>query len=279
MDGGTASVRGDGLNFSVQGAGKPAVLVHGLASSLREWDLLAPVLIEAGWRVYACDLLDHGDSPKERDRDCCHLPAVFASLAAWFEGLSLEEPCVLVGHSLGGYLSLQLGLQLGLQLALQRRERLCGLVLIDPVFSPEQISGTVVRSLQMLDIGKKLLHVAPGKMVESVINKTLEPYAPMRVSARRQKTHDLLRASRQVLRLVRGVEDLTPRLGQIDLPALVIWGGRDRLLRPKFFHELVASLPDARGYPMEECGHHPHLEKAEVVNGVIRRFIEELRIR
>jgi pimeloyl-ACP methyl ester carboxylesterase len=257
------------LNFSVQGAGRPAVLVHGLASSLREWDLLTPVLMEAGWRVYACDLLDHGDSPKERDRECCSLPAVYAGLAAWLEGLSLEEPCVLVGHSLGGYLSLQL--------ALQRREKLCGLVLIDPVFSPEQIARPVVRWLQMLDFGKKLLHVPPGRMMEAMINKTLEPHSPMPAMPRRQKTHDLLRASRQVLRLVRGVEDLTPRLGEIDVPALVIWGGGDRLLRPEYFPKLVATLPDAQGYPMEECGHHPHLEKAEAVNEVIRRFIEEVR--
>jgi pimeloyl-ACP methyl ester carboxylesterase len=254
------------LNFSVQGAGKAVVLVHGLASSLHEWDSLTPVLTEAGWRAYACDLLDHGDSPKEQGEECCHLPAVYASLVAWIEELGLEAPFVLVGHSLGGYLSLQL--------ALQFPEMLRGLFLIDPLFSPEQIPGAVVRAPQMLDIGQRMLHAAPEKMVESVLNMTFEPYSPMPAAARRQKSRDLLRASRQVTRLVRGVEDLTPRLGEIRLPVWVTWGRRDRLLAPKSFPKLVGCLPNARGYPLEGCGHHPHLEKAEEVNGMIREFLK-----
>jgi pimeloyl-ACP methyl ester carboxylesterase len=152
------------LNYSVQGTGKAVVLVHGLASSLHEWDLLTPVLCEAGWRTAACDLLNHGDSPKEQDQDCCHLPAVYASLVQWIEGLGMEAPFVLVGHSLGGYLCLQF--------ALQFPERLRGLFLIDPLFSPEQIPGAVVRAPQMLDIGQRMLHAAPVRMVESVINRS-----------------------------------------------------------------------------------------------------------
>ena len=254
------------LNYSVQGAGKAVVLVHGLASSLREWDLLTPVLCEAGWRTYACDLLDHGDSPKEEEQACCHLPAVYASLVQWIEGLDLEAPFVLVGHSLGGYLSLQF--------TLQCPERLRGLFLIDPLFSPEQIPGALVRAPRMLDIGQRMLHAAPKRMVESVINMSFEPHSPMSAASRRQKTRDLLRASRQVTRLVRGVEDLTPCLGEIRLPVVVAWGTRDRLLAPKSFPKLVACLPGARGYPLEGCGHHPHLEKPEEVNGVVREFLK-----
>jgi pimeloyl-ACP methyl ester carboxylesterase len=255
------------LNFSLQGAGKTVVLVHGLASSLHEWDLLTPVLIEAGWRTAACDLLDHGDSPKEQGQACCHLPAVFASLVAWIDGLDLESPFVLVGHSLGGYLSLQL--------ALHCPAKLRGLVLIDPLFSPEQIPGPVVRAPQMLDIGQRMLHAAPEKMVASVLNMSFEPYSPMSAASRRQKTRDLLRASRQVTRLVRGVEDLTPQLREIQLPVWVTWGIRDRLLAPKSFPKLVASLPNARGFPLEGCGHHPHLEKPALVNAMVREFLQD----
>lgn len=244
------------------------VLVHGLASSLHEWDLLTPVLTGAGWRSYACDLLNHGDSPKEQDQECCHLPAVYASLVAWIEGLGLEEPLVLVGHSMGGYL--------GLQLALEFPERLGGLFLIDPLFSTEQMPEAVVRAPQMLDFGQRMLHAAPERMVERVLNMTFEPYSPMPEASRRQKSRDLLRASKLVTRLVRGVEDLTPRLGGIALPVWVVWGRRDRVLFPKSFPKLVGALPNAQGFPLEGCGHHPHLEKTEEVNGMVREFIAGL---
>jgi pimeloyl-ACP methyl ester carboxylesterase len=126
----------------------------------------------------------------------------------------------------------------------------------------------------MLDIGQKMLHAAPERMMRSVLNMTFEPYSPMSAASRRQKSHDLLRAARQVTRLVRGVEDLMPRLGEIRLPVWVAWGRRDRLLAPKSFPNLVASLPNARGYPLEGCGHHPHLEKPAEVNRMIREFLK-----
>jgi 4,5:9,10-diseco-3-hydroxy-5,9,17-trioxoandrosta-1(10),2-diene-4-oate hydrolase len=255
----------DMLNFSVRGVGRPVVLVHGLASSLHEWDSLTPLLVESGWQAVACDLLNHGDSPQEQM--CCDLQGVFESLVAWIAGLDLGESFVLVGHSLGGYLSLQY--------AQRFPEKLQSLVLIDPLFDPEQIPRPVLKAPQMLDLGQRMLHAAPERMVESVINMSFEPYSPMPAAARRQKTHDLLRASKLVTRLVRGVEPLTPGLGQVRLPTLVVWGMRDRLLAPKLFPRLVAALPDARAYPLAKCGHHPHLERAEEVNRVILEFLIE----
>ena len=182
----------------------------------------------------------------------------------WIEGLGLEEPFVLVAHSLGGYLSLQL--------ALQFPERLRGLFLIDPLFSPEQIPEPVVRAPQMLDFGQKMLHAAPEKMVERVLNRTFEPYSPMPEASRRQKTRDLLRASRQVTRLVRGRGGSDAAAGRDRAAGVVVWGARDRVLYPKTFPKLVAPLPNAQGFPLEGCGHHPHLEKPEEVNGMVREF-------
>ena len=43
------------------GAGRPIALVHGLASSARIWDLMAPLLRAAG-RVVAFDQRGHGES-------------------------------------------------------------------------------------------------------------------------------------------------------------------------------------------------------------------------
>jgi pimeloyl-ACP methyl ester carboxylesterase len=80
------------------GEGKPLVLLHGLASNARIWDLAAPRLADR-FRVIAVDQRGHGlsdrpDSEYSFDEVCGDLGALLAALA-------LERP-LLVGHSWGG---------------------------------------------------------------------------------------------------------------------------------------------------------------------------------
>ena len=81
----------------------PIVFVHGLGSSADTWTECMRLLADR-FEVVAVDLLGHGrspvpDDPAEytRDRALDDLDAVLAAL---------DERAVLVGHSLGGYLSL-----------------------------------------------------------------------------------------------------------------------------------------------------------------------------
>lgn len=92
------------LHVVRSGAGSPPIVfVHGLGSSADTWDACMTILGEHHL-VLAVDLLGHGrspvpDDPAEYTRDKA-LDDVDRVLA------SLPEPAFLVGHSLGGYLSL-----------------------------------------------------------------------------------------------------------------------------------------------------------------------------
>ena len=81
----------------------PIVFVHGLGSSAATWAGCMDIL---GRRheVVAVDLLGHGDSPVPDDPDAYSRDTALADLDEVLA--SLDEPAVLVGHSLGGYLSL-----------------------------------------------------------------------------------------------------------------------------------------------------------------------------
>jgi len=91
------------LNTVRRGAGAPIVFIHGLGTSAATFDACATALAEHHLTV-AVDLPGHGDSPSPEDTEAFTRDAALADLDVILE--SLDEPAVLVGHSLGGYLAL-----------------------------------------------------------------------------------------------------------------------------------------------------------------------------
>jgi pimeloyl-ACP methyl ester carboxylesterase len=91
------------LDWNLAAVKRPAVLLHGLASNARIWELTAPLLAQAGLRLFAPDLRGHGLTDKP---DGDYGFDVYArDLAAFFNALDLERP-LLVGHSWGAMLAL-----------------------------------------------------------------------------------------------------------------------------------------------------------------------------
>ncbi len=103
------------------GSGQPLVLLHGLASNSRIWDLAAPLLARR-FRVLALDQRGHGLSDKPDDYD---FQAITGDLQAFIEALSLERPG-LVGHSWGA--------NVALQFAAERPDAVSWLALVDGGF-------------------------------------------------------------------------------------------------------------------------------------------------
>src|SRR5512139_80204 len=118
----TSLVKGMPIHYMSQGDGDPVILVHGIASSLYDWMRMMPALSSRGYRALALDLFGHGESLKPDDPSQYTIDTVYAYLEAWVEEMKLDKPAVLVGHSLGGYLSLRYGLS--------HPEQVSGLVLI-----------------------------------------------------------------------------------------------------------------------------------------------------
>ncbi len=91
------------LYWNVRGKGQPLVLLHGLASNARIWELTAPYLAEDGFVIYAPDLRGHGLSDKPNGD--YGFEVLTTDLAAFLEQLELERP-LLVGHSWGAMIAL-----------------------------------------------------------------------------------------------------------------------------------------------------------------------------
>lgn len=263
------------VNHTNLGNGPPALLIHGLAASLHDWDMLLPGLAARGYAANAADLLGHGESAKPADLDEYTGDSVFAHLAGWVDTLSLQEPAILIGHSLGGYMSLLY--------ALQFPERVRALVLVNPFYTLEQLPPTLRFFLRRPLLNTSLIERTPYWLFRLIIDVSslqfgggLENLHNLPEEVRIQTALDYKRAAPGIYNIPRTLRDLTPGLGRITQPAQVIWGAHDQTIDPKTFPALVKRLPNARSEIMPVCGHVPHQCHAGEFNQKVFEFLNSL---
>ena len=139
----------DGTTISYLAWGDPGprglVLVHGGGAHAHWWDHIAP-LLALDRRVLALDLSGHGDSGR---RDSYTLDAWATEVLAVAADAGLTEPPTVIGHSMGGLVTLRLASLFG--------ARLAGAVVIDsPVrnrdLTPEEMAARERRAFGPLRV-------------------------------------------------------------------------------------------------------------------------------
>ena len=232
--------------FERPGSGPPVLLVHGLPGTAEDFDKVTPPL--AGYRTIAIDRPGFGYStggyvPFERQ-----LAAIHELLAK----LHVVRP-ILVGHSYGGTIALGF--------AERYPSEVRGLVLVDAAAAGthpggfEQIQARVTQFLG-LPVIRQIAQVTFGQLLltASAEQGDREAFAPQPVAAAHLKrllainmTHGNLEALAGE-RLAAGavVAAIDRGLRAIRVPAVVIQGRADHLVKPVYGRRLAAALPDAR---------------------------------
>ncbi|HEX5807016.1 MAG TPA: alpha/beta hydrolase, partial [Anaerolineales bacterium] len=247
--------------------------IHGLAASLHDWDDLIPELTANGYASYAPDLLGHGDSPR-LDAGPYQMEWIFDHFAQWVRSLRLNEPAILIGHSLGGHVALEYARRVS---AWTR-----GLVLVNPFYSPSQLPRLLRKSYSRPQWSELLLGKVSEKWFRFVVDVSSVAMGhsvgalrglPERI--REQTILDYKRTAPGVYHIPSVIADMTDALHEVSSPSLVVWGDRDKTLSPSSFPRLVNALPRARGEVLP-AGHVPHQSHAEDFNQIVLRFLREL---
>jgi NAD+ synthase len=254
------------LNYVVDGDGPPVILIHGISASSADWWRLMPLLVSAGYKAIAVDLLGHGDSAKPKNQGQYSAQAVYGALEDWIEQLDIDSPFYLIGHSLGGYMSLTY--------ALNHPDRVRAMVLINPLYSLKQLTGMLDLLMPLASVGVGLLKAAPQWLVNSFLSYNDSFLTKLDTETRWAYSRDIKRASPNFLRIPATAPDLTPKLPSITPVTLVLWGVDDRIEKADSFPELVSGLPNATGKGIANCGHHPHQAEPELVSRMILDFFK-----
>jgi pimeloyl-ACP methyl ester carboxylesterase len=262
---------GHALYAEAHGAGVPLVLSCALATTHENWRPQVAPLVAAGARVVLWDFLGHGLSDAPEDPGAYHMERAVDDLARVLDWAVGREPAVLGGLSFGGLLSLHL--------ALAAPARARGLLLIDtgPGFkNPEaqaRWQAMVERIASSVERGGMPAY-ARGKAAPMLVG--LRPDAPAGRAAAAaiaaQKPHGIANFARRIAGPAQPVLD---RLGEIDLPALVVVGEKDDdYLRAA--DVLEARLPRAERRTIAGAGHIVNLDAPEAFEAEVVAFLRRV---
>jgi pimeloyl-ACP methyl ester carboxylesterase len=264
------------VNYIQLGEGAPVILTHGLAASLHDWDDLLPELAAAGYAGYTLDLLGHGESEKPEHHHEYTVDAVFAHFEEWIDSLDLHEPMILIGHSLGGGLSLMY--------ALRHPERVRALVLVNPFYHVKQLSSILQSDFMRHLLKTQLINLTPYALFRFFVDMTSFNYyighrethvLPEHI--RYQTALDYKRASSGIYNIPHTLSSMTLDLSRLHQPTLLLWGNRDKTLASSSFHELARSMPNLKGaHTLPVCGHVPHQCHPEKFNPYVMDFLKTL---
>jgi pimeloyl-ACP methyl ester carboxylesterase len=230
---------------------KPLALIHGAGGNHLSWPSQLRRL--SGYRVYSPDLPGHGKSKRHGLQTIQSYGKV---TAAWLQGLDLPQ-VFLAGHSMGGAIVLWM--------ALNHPELVRALILISTgARLPVNLSLIEEMATQ---VG---FPTAVDKITSWSFSSRIEPALVENVKKEMLKTRPSVLAGD-----FRACDsfDLSERLGEIEVPTLVLVGDEDRMTPERFAEGLAEGIPGAELEVIPGAGHMLPLEQPEETAKRVRGFL------
>ena len=263
------------------------ILTHGYCLTEATWHYQKRDLSGGGFGLVTWDLPGHGHSPSLTPGRLT-LDLAADSLARVVEERGDEGGVVLVGHSLGGVVTLAY---------LARHADICrnvvrGVVLVStPMmhFARSAAGRWPGATIEARALGRVVQAVVESDVFDRVIGQDVGTegsplsYRLVRWGFGRRPSPTHVRFVRDAIasvppdvrrdtyRIMTGY-DLRPDIEAIRWPTLVVIGRRDRMVNPVESRELARLLPRGRAVELPEVGHATMLEEHQRFNAELRRF-------
>ncbi|MCG6877228.1 MAG: alpha/beta fold hydrolase [Betaproteobacteria bacterium] len=255
--------RGIEIAFEAVGDGPAVVLLHSFLCSGAMWqNQVGP--LAAHNRVINIDCRGHGAS--SRVSRAFNLYDMVEDTLSVLDVLRIDR-AAWAGLSIGGMIALRA--------ALRAPDRLSALVLVDTDAGPERLWSR----LKYTALGGlvRVCGVRPvlWQIRRQMFGRTTRQRKPDLVAewVDRFARVDIPSALR-TLEALNERDDLFPRLGEINVPALVLVGAEDQSLPPDRSRRLARALPHARLVEIPGAGHLSSLEQPAAVTNAMLDFLQ-----
>ena len=210
------------------------LLAHGLSEHSGRYGYLIDSLVPLGYAVYSWDHLGHGrsDGPRKYIDAFTDFTDVMSQYVAQIKEQHPESPVFLLGHSMGGLISVNY--------LLDHQHDFSGLILSAPAIKPAggvspitKIGGKILSAL-VPTFGFKSINgkdvCREPEVLESIVNDPLFGHGKITI--------------RLLAEILNGMERVEAEAESITLPIIILQGTEDRIVDPagaEFLYELVSS--------------------------------------
>jgi pimeloyl-ACP methyl ester carboxylesterase len=248
------------VHYEMDGRGAPVVLLHGWLNS---WDVWRTTMLSLSdtkrYRIYALDFWGWGESDK---RTAQFTLSSYASMVVHFmEAMGIQRAPV-VGHSMGGTVALTVALDFP-----EKVDKVAvvgspivgsSLNLMLQLAGQKNIARLLWRIPFVLDLIIWWVLAREGK----------DTYAMIRRDVSRTTMEAFFRSINDLRKT-----DLRPRLPEIRMSALGVFGKRDNIVNPNQARLMAQAIPQARVEVMPNARHFPMRDEPERFLKIVSEFL------
>lgn len=262
------------IAYEARGSGeRPLVLVHGFTGSKDDFSGVLDDLAEGG-RVVAPDQRGHGGSTNTGDPAHYTLECLVDDLEGFLDATGISR-CDLLGHSMGGMVTLRL--------ALTRPARVASLVLMDTAPGPlaaippaVRAAGARIAREQGMDALFRILRarIEGDAALPASLRRAIEGAGPDAYFARIERK--LLAMDPEAFAALSEVlsdhASVAHRLSEIRVPTTVLVGAEDvPFLEPSA--RMARAIPGARHVVVPDAAHSPQIENRDAWLAALRAHL------
>jgi pimeloyl-ACP methyl ester carboxylesterase len=250
------------VHYEAYGRGRPVVLLHCWLGSWSYW-LSTMESLSDTYKTYALDFWGFGESGTRGEH--FHVPDYVEMVIQFMDRLGLRRVPVM-GHSMGGTVSMSL--------TLTHPERVQKVALVG---SP--VTGDGLALLLRLAARKALAALAyklPGvlplgvRLSSPFLTRDWRTWYQMFEQDLSRTTMESFHYSIASLRRT----NLSPRLREVRVPVLGIYGSNDHIVKPEQGEIIAEGVALARVARFEYSGHFPMLDEPDRFHQLLRDFLD-----